>query len=181
VVNIGQKTFNRDMDNYIKDRRKSPSFFKETSFRFTVEREQGGGSFLNKIFSREKKARIEVEEDLPIETHERTKAEVKEIEQEIDDYEELEEHIEHKREGAIGRLFRKIGLGGGQRHMDDYQGEDMGDEPFAFLTMQRDIKEALKIVNKWMGKLPPKKLQEFKNSEDFTRYKDLLKKHNLIK
>ncbi|MEM3373865.1 MAG: hypothetical protein QXE31_01460 [Candidatus Woesearchaeota archaeon] len=44
-----------------------------------------------------------------------------------------------------------------------------------------DIKEVLKIQNKWLSKLPKEVLHEFKNTEDYQKYKETLKKYNLIK
>jgi hypothetical protein len=44
-----------------------------------------------------------------------------------------------------------------------------------------DMKEALKIQNKWLNRLPSDAKKEFKASDDFKRYKSILEKHNLIK
>jgi hypothetical protein len=48
-------------------------------------------------------------------------------------------------------------------------------------VLEVDIKEALKIQNKWLMKLPAKTIREFKESEDYARYKEILVKYNLIK
>ena len=44
-----------------------------------------------------------------------------------------------------------------------------------------DIKNILKIQNKWLGRLHPEIIKEFKNSDDYQTYKDTLKRYNLIK
>jgi len=48
-------------------------------------------------------------------------------------------------------------------------------------VFSQDIKEVLKIQNRWLMKLPQKTIKEFKDSEDYKIYKDTLKKYNLIK
>ncbi|MEM2138889.1 MAG: hypothetical protein QXM96_01930 [Candidatus Woesearchaeota archaeon] len=47
--------------------------------------------------------------------------------------------------------------------------------------LPEDLKEILKIQNKWLSKLPQEELHNFKNSEDYKKYKETLKKYNLIK
>jgi len=44
-----------------------------------------------------------------------------------------------------------------------------------------DIREVLKIQNKWIRKLPSELIKKFKESEDYNNYKETLKKYNLIK
>lgn len=44
-----------------------------------------------------------------------------------------------------------------------------------------EIKEALKIQNKWLKELPASKIREFKCSKDYEKYKEILEKYNLIK
>lgn len=47
--------------------------------------------------------------------------------------------------------------------------------------VNEDIKEVLKLQNKWLSKLPSKTIREFKESDDYKRIKALLEKNNLIK
>jgi hypothetical protein len=51
----------------------------------------------------------------------------------------------------------------------------------AVSTVNEDIKEVLKLQNKWLSKLSSKTIREFKESEDYKRIKVLLEKNNLIK
>ena len=44
-----------------------------------------------------------------------------------------------------------------------------------------DIKDILKLQNRWIAKLSPKKLEEFKKSEDYKIYKETLERYDLIK
>jgi len=48
-------------------------------------------------------------------------------------------------------------------------------------AVHEDIKEVLKLQNKWLSKLPSKTIKEFKESDDFKKIRELLDKHNLIK
>jgi hypothetical protein len=47
--------------------------------------------------------------------------------------------------------------------------------------LMNDVKETFKAINHWLNYLPPDKKAEFKNSEDFAKYKEFLRKYNLIK
>jgi hypothetical protein len=47
--------------------------------------------------------------------------------------------------------------------------------------IEDEIKEVLKIQNKWLLRLPKKTIKEFKDSKDYAIYKETLKKYNLIK
>ena len=51
------------------------------------------------------------------------------------------------------------------------------DEPL----VDDEIRDVLKIQNKWLLKLPKKTIEEFKKSEDYKKYKETLRKYNLIK
>jgi hypothetical protein len=44
-----------------------------------------------------------------------------------------------------------------------------------------EMKQFLKTMHRWITQLPPEKQQEFKSSEDFKVYTDMLRKYNLIK
>lgn len=47
--------------------------------------------------------------------------------------------------------------------------------------VEDEIKEVLKIQNRWISKLPNRKIREFKESKDYERYVEILEKYNLIR
>lgn len=47
--------------------------------------------------------------------------------------------------------------------------------------LDEDIKSTLKMLNKWISKLPAKHMKAFKASKDYEQYKDTLRKYQLIK
>ena len=49
------------------------------------------------------------------------------------------------------------------------------------VDLNEDLKDALKIQNKWLQKLSGDKIREFKGSGDYKRYKEILEKYDLIK
>lgn len=46
---------------------------------------------------------------------------------------------------------------------------------------EQELREAIKILHKWIEKLDPDTLNQFKRSEDFEKYKSILKSLNMIK
>lgn len=49
------------------------------------------------------------------------------------------------------------------------------------LALPEDIKEVLRLQNKWLMLLPGRTIREFKESEDYRVYKETLQKYGLIK
>ncbi len=47
--------------------------------------------------------------------------------------------------------------------------------------LPEDIKEVLRIQNRWIAMLPARDIRDFKQSPDYTYYKDTLQKYGLIK
>jgi len=47
--------------------------------------------------------------------------------------------------------------------------------------LPEDLKDILRIQNKWLKKLPAKEMKLFKESQDYQVYKDVLKRYGLIK
>lgn len=107
-----------------------------------------------------------------------------------DDEEELEEmetdikaldndidSLERTREGLVGSFLSK--MRSARKRSQDFD-EDEYIEPKANV-LDQDVKETLKILHKWLEKLPGNELKEFKTSEDFQKYKYILDKYGLIK
>ena len=66
--------------------------------------------------------------------------------------------------------------------MDDWFGEEnQKDETKEVSLVPEDIKDVLRLQNKWLAKLPPSAIMEFKDSGDYVVYKETLKKYKLLK
>ena len=126
-------------------------------------------SFFTDIFKTEPKL-AEPEENL--EEAEELEEEYKDLEGMEEDVEELEDEIEEKKESVFRRLFNIFKTKPKEEIIEEVQDE---------YTLNEDVKDALKILTNWLKQLPPEKLKRFKESPDFEKYKEILKKYNLIK
>ena len=64
---------------------------------------------------------------------------------------------------------------------EEPENDNVVEEQKAASVVNEDIKEVLKLQNRWLSKLPAKTIREFKESEDYKKIKELLDKHSLIK
>ncbi len=86
-----------------------------------------------------------------------------------DDYED-----ESSKEGLFSRIFGKVfAKTGAEEELEDANDEISEDI--------QDIKEIAEISTKVMKMLDPEKLKEFKHSPDFEKFKEILKKRQLIR
>lgn len=145
------------------------------------EEPQKRRSFFWFLFSRSKAREQEEYDDEEIEEIENVEAQIKDIEAQEEELEEDYEELEEKREGLLQRLFSFLS---GKRkdeeeeYDDEYEGEDVDD---AASIREQETRATLKIIHKWIGRLPPEQIDQFKRSPDFQKYKDLLEMYNLIK
>lgn len=180
---IVQKSFNREMDSYLSDRVKplelDSSTKKKKSQDEKAEVHKEKIPFYQRIiryFHTDKKGEI-VEEEIDVGVKDEEIAEVEEMDKDFEDFEE-EVVIKTKRKGVIERIFSFILPG-----IED----DIREEEFETVASSEqfelpdDLKEALKIQNKWLKKLDPEIISEFKSSEDYDNYKIILQKYGLIK
>lgn len=95
------------------------------------------------------------------------------FEETTEEYEEPEKKL-----SLFSRIFRfnRVKEEDIDEYYDDYQEENL-EEQVGF----EDYKEAIKILHKWVEKLPEKELKKFKTSSDFDKYKKALKKLGMIK
>jgi len=98
--------------------------------------------------------------------------ELQEIEQE--EIEELEEELEELEEKPRLTIVERI-----KRWL--YIQDEMPLDEEEKSLVDEEIKTALKIQNKWLSQLSNKKIKEFKESEDYDKYKEILDKYKLIK
>ena len=175
---MGQGDFNLDMELYLADRKKG--HHQKESPREKVHHKEAAEE---KEFEKEEKEYISKKSSFgskmlnfitggesPMKEEE--KAEIKEEEK------ELEEYSGKKGKSLFGTIKSWLSF---DEDNDTEVKEDAAEEKREKSSVPEDIKEALKIQNRWMMKLPAKELKEFKASEDYKLYKEILKKHNLIK
>ena len=60
-------------------------------------------------------------------------------------------------------------------------GEEVIVEEERVPMLPEDLKETLRIANSWLGKLPAKSMRQFKQSDDYTIYKQTLEQYGLVK
>ncbi|MGV8168687.1 MAG: hypothetical protein ACP5N3_01385 [Candidatus Nanoarchaeia archaeon] len=101
---------------------------------------------------------------------------------EDDDFEDYEEEPEvnlasqKKKEG--GFMNKLFGFGNKKQEQDEQEQAMLAQQQQQSIE---DMKETIKILHKWLEKLPPDKIYEFKRSPDFEKYKEGLRKLGLIK
>ena len=136
------------------------------------------------LFSRGSRNPKEYEED-DEEQDAETREEMQEVEQEIETTDEESNEIEQKRAGLFERLFSFLNFGGRKNADDEDIPEDKVREEVEKQeeqdTLYKETRETLKILHKWINRLPPQQIEAFKRSPDFQKYKNLLDKYNLIK
>jgi hypothetical protein len=171
------------MDSYLTKRKKKPTSSKqkpkkeETEAEF-VEEEQ-------EFFSKDKSL---VQKFLDFisgeQTDEYEEFETEEpMQMEVDSPDDLEsvEDTEYQEEVAQKKgIIEKIKS---WLYLDNNNDEEIyeEDEEIVDSDVEDEIKEVLKIQNKWLSRLPNRKIREFKESKDYERYKEILEKYNLIR
>jgi hypothetical protein len=188
------KDFNDDLDQYIEKLRGKDSSFKfpsKNSKKTTsmskpqkmpellseeevyVEYEEPSG-FKGWIFGLFGSKNVQKDvEDLPEEVAE----ELEELEDDVEEIDETIEELEEVREGFITRFLQTMRLA--RRTQQPLTNDELLEEVVPI--MDEDVKEVLKILHRWLEKLPPQELKAFKTSQDFSKYKDILEKYDLIR
>ena len=180
MVKIVQKDFNMDMDRYIKNRRDREE--PEVTFK---DRLLDMRNNMNewKIFSLFKKKESDEEYLDEDELLEEDVDNFSEEESEIEAIDELEDELEERRESVLKRFFKKLRLFNRSKVSDEGDLEDdyYEEDDFEEDDSLDDIKDVIKITHTWLEQLPPETLDRFKRSEDFVKYKEVLKKLKMIK
>lgn len=145
------------MDDYLSRRREQ----EETSYYEALK--ENTSNFFGRI-----KMVFKKEEDFEQESIQES-----EFEKTTEEYEEPEKKL-----SLFSRIFRfnRVKEENFEEDYDDYQEENL-EEQLGF----EDYKEAIKILHKWVEKLPENDLKKFKSSSDFDKYKKALKKLGMIK
>lgn len=106
----------------------------------------------------------------------------KEIEEEIKEEKEFEEELKEIDQKPKKGFFQKIKqVIFFNKDEDDVIYEEIETQKEVKPDINEEIKEALKIQNRWLTRLSPKEIKRFKQSEDYTRYVEILEKHKLLK
>ena len=174
MVKIDKREFNKDLVSYIKKKRNKPRRARKAAPKakeMDMYYEEKRPSIWSQLFSKRVEAKMPKEKVAEI--HE-IEEEIEETDQEIQEAEEIEKSAEVRKERLLTRLFRR--MKGREREKTEFP-----EEPEAVPQLDEDVKEILKITFNWINKLPKSKLQEFKSSEDFEKYKLILMKYGLVK
>lgn len=178
-----QKEINQDLGNYMHERHKNNSLWHKVFAKKPKPKEVDENQIKHELEKVAGEAQIAPEDKKELEQMETKIEEVDKME------EEVEETFEQEREGLLKRFFKKLrstkktdaaeesGLG---VDADEITPTDSG-HAHAHESADDETRELLKRMHDWITQLPPEKLKEFKNSEDFQLYTKVLKKHNLIK
>ncbi|MFT4311128.1 MAG: hypothetical protein ACMXX7_00720 [Candidatus Woesearchaeota archaeon] len=95
-------------------------------------------------------------------------------------YEDEEEFDElPKKKSLMSRIFRRKPKY--EEDEDDFEDDKEDEEELRIDEEKEELKELVKILHKWIEKLPSDKINQFKRSPDFEKYKSGLKKLNMIK
>lgn len=103
-----------------------------------------------------------------------------EVEKELKELAQEEERHFKKEQGFFARLFGKKPKEPTQEEIDALAASNVKAEEEQ-PTLPEDVKEAIRTLHRWLEKLPAKRLEEFKASEDFQQYKEVLTKYGLVK
>lgn len=195
MVRINQKSFNEDMGRYISSVRskdKKPlelfnfgkmlpkkKFHEEVpdmkEHEVLVENKEP--SWLSKVFKGQKISKKEVVSE---ELSEKEMDELENMEEDIENLEYEEENIEQEKEALMSKFLKKLRLFSRTKEpTDDDMVEECGDA--ISVEMDGDVRDILKVMHNWLERLPPHEKKQFKMSEDFIKYKELLKRYGLIK
>ena len=166
MVNISKHDFNRDLDEYISKKREKDNFYDRKRMTDVVAR-------VRELFKKKDNEEINTEKIYEDNTESVDVNETDEIIPE-EDIDELP-----PRRSFFARIF-------GWSSRGDYYEEDIYAEEESVDTRNlgeevEDLKEVVKILHKWIEKLPSDKINQFKRSDDFVKYKELLDKHGMIK
>jgi len=174
---MSQEDINDDLGHYIKEKNKKEPFWKKFKTKHNPK-EDVEEEIKEELENAEKNEDIAPEDKKELEEMEHKIEEVNEVE------ERVEEEIDDEREGILQRFFKKLNFGkknGVDEHDISYLNEKEDSEENNVTVDDEEMKEFLKSMHSWITKLDPETQKEFKNSEDFEKYTEMLRKYELIK
>lgn len=178
MVNISND-FNDELDRYIEKRRSAKPFYKDILKQkkkqdYASSDKEEGRKMIFGFLRRRIPTDEEIQEKLEQEKMKRQEAQMDQQDQ-MEPEEEFYEEEPELREGPVKRLVRKLFF---TRVDEEY--EEMPEE-IQEEDETQELKETIKVLHRWLEKLPPEQITAFKNSEDFEKYKEALKKLGLTK
>ena len=175
------------MDNYLSDRVDRPKsrikpkrkkekveYVDEDSEEFTETRIPFYQRIIKYFYTGKKGEIIEEEVDIGVKDEV-----VEEMDKEFEEFEE-EEIVATQKKGFFDKLFSFF-LPEVNENIDEDEYVEAHIEEEKKGGVPKDLKEALKIQNKWLKRLSSDDIADFKASEDYYNYKQILKKYGLIK
>jgi hypothetical protein len=207
VLNIGSADFNESLDDYLhkrkdkgklskmvyssiksskgkdsylfedEDSRRDRKPFSMTIFSFFRKKIPSEDQIASKEHDRHmEEERAEFEDDETIQPRTQVVDSDRDFE---DEAEEFEAESKDKKEG--GFMSKLFNFGSKKRQEQEIEeNEDLLERQRLSQNVE-DLKDTIKILHKWLEKLPPERISEFKRSPDFEKYKDGLRKLGLIK
>ena len=136
---------------------------------FDAAKKAGFFSWLKSFFVEEEQPPQDIPEEMVAEEIQKGE------EQKEEAQEEEAEVYDAAQKGWIKRFLTTL-FGGedGEQNFD-------ADEIAGAITTQDDLKEVARISMNVMRMLPPERVAELKNTEDFQKFKEILKSHNLVR
>ncbi|MBN1792431.1 hypothetical protein JW826_01985 [Candidatus Woesearchaeota archaeon] len=184
-----RQQFNRDLDEYLSQRRQGSGSGLRIKFPVVFEKEPSYGSprrssrssyggqegLFDRLFVRKKDVKPVLRAERSLE---RMKHEIDETEGEIEQLKEKEYTLESRREGLISGFFKSLfGSSPSEDDTVDMSGMDLDDRP----SLSPEVVEVLKISGRWLNKMDSRTKQEFRQSSDFERYKSYIDKMGLTR
>jgi len=182
VVLIGQRDFNAEMARYLNKRvdysvpkkriklKETPMPAVDREDEITIESDRE--SFWSKLFGAFRRGNEDYGDIDMVNREAKPKEEsLEKMEDEYVELDAVEDKIEARKERVLSRLFARINF----LKRRDLEPEDQAP------GVDEEVKQVLKITHKWLLKLPPEELAQFKASSDFELYKAILGKYRLIK
>jgi len=144
-------------------------------------------SFFSQLldFFKAKRVPPEVMKDIE-ETKEEFAEQYEFLEKEEKEIREEEEEIERKKMGLLRSFLMRLNLIGSAKddyieaEADSYEGEELLPKQ-ELDEVKEDMKELGKLATFFLRSVPPPHLKKLKQTEEFSRFKELLKKYGLIK
>jgi hypothetical protein len=171
--------FNNEMERYMRDRRRRTTQYSINS--------PEGPSWWNKVFF--PKPETPSGELTPDEIAKVTAMEqdLKKGEERLEEAETPEQHEElaEKQEARVGLYEKFLGMFKVERKMEDeYEsiaGEQLHGNAPADPNATEDFKTLARIQLRWFDRMPTRVKDEFKESTDYAKYKEILQRRGVVK
>ena len=198
--------FNSDLGSYLDKRRgtSSTSFFKKVDAMIPKKKQRDSvpnvsmtsatvygeekKSFWSSLVTRKARRTSDVleeeieEANIPV----KSKQELHDVAEEIDDIEAAEDELEVRRQGLLARFFANLFSSKQNKNSTDDFDEDLQEVNTGVAVddarlLKEQTAQVLKSLHRWLSKLPPEQIDAFRRSPEFEDYKDLLNKYGLVK